>query len=249
MLESSTVRRLFLAAAGWISLAGGAPAASACSPVKFADDGRYVGGDLITQVARKADTIQIVTVTERYLVSRRYSVGWWYLSYGDTDLPPEFPEYRDEFAFKLEVVETLKREADPDYPVYDSSLRIEGSDSVWGEDIPTRTGDFDHPNRLPSWLLERPGDDGYAFTAASPHGGTCAMGYVLEVGQKFVALRNSGGRLYPASGAFPLEIDAEFRWQSGRTERFPLRMQSLVPISGPDDVFVQGLRAAITTGG
>ena len=226
MPASSTARRVFIAAAGWIVLASGAPEASACSSVKFADNGRYVGGDLITQIARKANTIQIVTVTERYLVSRSYSLGWWYLSYGDTDLPPEFPEYRDEFAFKLEVVETLKMEADPDHPIYNSSLRIEGSDSVWGEDIPAGAGDFDHPNRLPPWLLERPGDDGYAFAAANPNGGTCAMGYVLEVGQQFLALRDSVGRLYPASGAFPLEIDAEFRWQAGRTERLRLNIRS-----------------------
>lgn len=246
-------RRLLAVAICWLGIAISPGAAFACSLVEFQDDGQYVGGNLVAQIARKADTIQIVKVTHKYLVHRAYSLGGWYLDYGDTDLPAGYPEFTDQFVFAFEVDETLKMEGDPDHMIYDDEPRVLGYDtSVMGEQSGPASSGFSHPNRLPSWLTQRPGNAGYAFQGADQRsglgGGECSPPYILEVGQQFIALRDSVGRLYPASGAFPLEIDAEFRWQSGRTERLPLNMQSLVPISGPDDLFVQSLRAAIATG-
>lgn len=248
MTTASKVCGLILSAVAWIGVAGSAPVA-ACEYQRFPDNGRYVGGNLISQIARKADTIQIVVVTEQYLVNRSYTRGWWFMNWGSTDVPPEFPAYSDEFAFGLEVTETLKMEADPDRFPYQSGIRVHGSDTNgWDEEIDPRSENFLHPNHLPSWFLERPGNNGYAFVAESWYDRDCAIGYVLEVGQQFIALRDSSGRLYPASGAFPLEIDVEFGSRSGRPEQFPLNMQSLIPISGPDDPLVTSLRAAIGTG-
>ncbi|WP_370238451.1 hypothetical protein [Brevundimonas sp.] len=248
MTTASKVCGLILSAVAWIGVAGSAPVA-ACEYRRFPDNGRYVGGNLISQIARKADTIQIVIVAEQYLVNRRYTRGWWFGNYGTTDVPPEVPAYSDDFVFGLEVTETLKMEADPNRFPYEAGIRVYGSDTrEWDDEIDPRSENFLHPNHLPPWFLERPGNNGYAFVAESWYNRDCATGYVLEVGQQFIALRDSSGRLYPASGAFPLEIDVEFGARSRRPEQFPLNMQSLIPISGPDDPLVTSLRAAIGTG-
>jgi len=203
---------------------------------------------LLAQATAKADTIQIVRVSAKHLVSRTYTEGDWYLQFGDTNVPAGSPEFIDEFVFELEPIETLKvSSVGPDY-VYENNLRIRGYGpealGSFGEDT---QGEF-HPNALPDWLLDRPGDDGYAFIGASKDaglgGGECFSPYVLDVGQTLVAFRDSLGRLYPALGAFPLEIKVEFR--AGRQKRrFNLSMQSLVPIAGPDDAFVAHLRQAL----
>jgi hypothetical protein len=246
MTAAPKVLALVLTAIAGIGVAGSSPAA-ACEFHRFPDNGRYVGGDPISQIARKANTIQIVTVAEQYLVSRAYTRGGWFLDHGNTNVPPEFPEYWDYFAFRLDVLETLKIEAD-DFP-YDSVLRLEASDTArWNKFVDHDSEEILHPNQLPEWFLERPGDNGYAFVAEKWHGQDCATGYVLEVGQQFVALRDSSGRLYSASGARALELDVEFGSRSRRPEQFPLNMQSLIPISGPDDPIVTSLRAAIGTG-
>lgn len=248
MRTPMNVISLAIAAACAAGLIAASPVAVACSLVEFRDNGRYVGGDLVSQIANKADTIQIVQVTDRYLVNRAYSLGRWYLGSGDTDLPANYPEYIDQFAFAFDVVETLKMDGDPDYFIYDKELRIVGYEMAVLEPDPEVLGS-PHPNRLPSWLMDRPGDDGYAFIGANPDaglgGGECSMPYFLEVGQQFVALRDSLGRLYPASGAFPLVLETEFLTGSRRRERLPLNMQSLVPISGPADPFVSRLRQSV----
>ena len=225
--------------------------ASACSLVRFRDNGRYVGGDLTTQIAAKADTIQIVTVSARHLVRRTYTQGEWYLHFGDTEVPEDRPEFVDEFVFALEPTEALKFTRDEAFPIYEENLRIAAFDpAVFGDAVDETPEDAGHFNSLPAWLLDRPGDGRYAFMGASPDGGfggQCNAPYVLEVGQTLVALRDSMGRLYPASGAFPLEIDVEFSTEQRQTERWGMRMQSLIPINGPDDPFVMRLRAALAS--
>jgi hypothetical protein len=225
-------------------------AANACSLASHADNGRYVGGDLTTQIAAKAESIQIVRVTARYLVSRTYAEGSWYLDNGDLNLPAGYSEYTDEFVFKLEPVETLKAGRPvPDY-LQDGDLRVRGfSPAALSQEMqPTNWSTI---NALPDWLPERPGDQGYAFIGASEEaglgGGQCSMPYVLDIGQTLLALRDSAGRLYPASGAFPLEIDTEFLVGRRDHRRLSINMQSLIPVSGPDDPFVTRLRQALAS--
>jgi hypothetical protein len=233
-----------------VAAASASGAASACSLVKFGDDGRYVGSDLPTQIAAKAESIQIVRVVAKYLVNRTYSEGSWYLNYGDLKVPSDYPEFTEEFVFKLEPVETLKVGRPlPDY-LQTGDLRVRG---FGPEVLPSEMSPVDRRsiNALPDWLPDRPGDQGFAFIATSETaglgGGECARPYILEVGQTLLAFRNSNGRLYPASGAFPLQIDVEFRTQNRARERFSLNMQSLVPINDPEDAFVARLRQALAS--
>lgn len=240
-----------LASAGAASFGG--PVA-ACSLISYADDGRYIGGDLVTQISAKAEMIQVVRVRAKHVVTRTYSLGSWYLDTGEFDVPDRYPEYVDQFVFELEVIETLKGGLASDQWVIERNPRILGYDAaVFGSGAypVTPLGPL-HPNRLPDWLFDRPGEQGYAFIGASENsglgGGECASPYFLEVGQTLVALRRSDGRLYPANGGFPLEIDVEFATADGRRGRHHLNMQSLVPITGTDDPFVVRLLEAIATG-
>lgn len=223
--------------------------ARACSLVHYADNGRYVGGDLVTQIAVKTDLIQLVRVTEKRIVTRTYSLGSWYLQFGNTDVPEHEPEYVDRLVFTLEAVDTLKGTLDEKPWLLEATPRVEGYDfSVFASgDHPTAPdGDGLHPNRLPEWVFSRPADDGYAFIGASQDAGLgsgeCFSPYFLEVGQVFIALRRSDGRLYPPNGGFPLEIDVELVPEHGNRRRESLNMQSLIPVSGPDDPFVRDLQ-------
>ncbi|MFW2342547.1 hypothetical protein [Brevundimonas sp.] len=246
------ISKLALAMTASVALISSAPAAVACSLEQFHDNGRYVGGNLSTQVAQKADLIQLVRVTDKRIVSRSYTSGSNYLQFGRAELAEDEPEYIDWFVFTLEAVDTLKGSLEPEPWLIEDPLRVGGYDFSLIESYDPSSARIGlHPNRLPEWLFDRPADDGYAFMPASERsglgGGECSSPYFLEVGQMFVALRMSDGRLYPADGGFPLRIEADFRSDSGRTERVPINMQSLIPISGPDDPIVQSLRAAIST--
>jgi len=243
-----------LAAAAVLATASFAQPAPACSLVHHLDDGRYRGGNLITQIAAKAEVIQVVQVRAKHIVTRTYSLGSWYLDTGELDIPDRFPEYVDQFVFEFEVIDTLKGALASEPGLIDKNPRILGYEStVFGSGAyPVPPPDsVPHPNRLPDWLFDRPAVDGYAFIGADEDaglgGGECASPYFLEVGQMLVALRRSDGRLYPASGGFPLEIDVDFATERGRRERGHLNMQTLIPITGMDDPFLGQLRQATGT--
>lgn len=247
--------RSLLAALVMLVASNGIGSASACSLPTYADDGRYVGGDLVAQIARKADTIQIVRATARHIVRRTYSEGDWYYRFGGTNVPDTWPEYIDEFVYELTVLETLKGGAQAAFDHYESDPRIlaYGARELRGasrqESLATeRTS----PNALPEGLLERPGHDGMAFTGGAQEGaglglGPCNGPYAIDVDQTFIALRDSMGRLYSGYGRWgpTLPIDVEFRSQSGKRERFAFNVQSLVPVEGDSDSFLTRLRDAL----
>src|SRR5690349_7216937 len=69
------------------------PCASACSLApRFQDGGRYVGGDLLTQIAEGAETVQIVRAVHRMPIGMA-------------------PGNQSIYAFQFEVVETLAQPA------------------------------------------------------------------------------------------------------------------------------------------
>jgi len=182
-----------------------APRADACTLVGYADSGRYVGGDLATQIARKADTIQLVRVTARHLYRRTYSEGESYLQFGPGEVPDNRPDFVNEYVYELAVVETLKGAAQAGSEYYENHPRILGYDAGEWRDfyrqhdatslIPERF------NALPDWLTTQPGHDGMAFTGGAEEGaglgsGQCNGPYFIEVGQAFIVFRDSMGRLY-----------------------------------------------------
>lgn len=232
--------------------AGAVQPAIACSLVEYADNGRYVGGDLVTQIAAKTDLIQLVRVTEKRVVTRTYSLGNWYLQYGDTDVPDELPEHVDHFVCTLEAIDTLKGSLRSEPWLIEGPLRVVGYDfSLFGSrayPVPPESAAL-HPNGLPDWVFDRPANDGYAFIPASEDAGLssgeCASPYFLEVGQLFAALRKSDGRLYPPGGGFPLEIDVELVQEQGPRRRASMNMQSLIPVRSVDDPLILSLRRAI----
>lgn len=232
--------------------AGSFQPAVACSLVHYADNGRYVGGSLVAQIAAKADLIQLVRVTEKRIVTRTYSRGSLYLQFGDAVVPTYQPEYVDHFVFTLTAADTLKGKIESEPWLVEEPLRVVGYDSsVFGSGAypVSLEGDTSYPNSLPDWVFERPADEGYAFSAASEDaglgGGECSRPYFLEVGQLFVALRMSDGRLYPSGGGFPLEIDVELTPEQGSRRREQIIMQALIPISSANDPIVVSLREAI----
>ena len=240
-----------LAAATVLATASFGQPASACSLVRHSDNGRYLGGDLITQIGAKAEVIQVVRVRAKHIVTRTYSLGSWYLDTGEMDVPDRYPEYVDQFVFELEVIDTLKGTLASEPWLVDKAPRVLGYETtVFGSGaypVPPPEG-APHPNRLPDWLFDGPAVAGYAFIGADDNaglsGGECASPYFLEVGQTLIALRRSDGRLYPAGGGFPLEIDVDFANERGRRERGHLNMQSLIPITGSDDPLLDRLRQA-----
>lgn len=141
-----------------------ATSAAACSLTQFADNGRYVGGGLIEQITDKADHIEVVRVSRRYLVQRTYSQGQRFLTFGDATVPADVPEFTDFFVFELEPVEILKEGLARNIGFELEVLRIGGYDTgVWGGRSEPANKPGAHPNSLPVWLFERPGEDGYAF--------------------------------------------------------------------------------------
>lgn len=203
----------------------------------------------------RASRIQFsfVRTTARRLVWRTYTEGEWYFQHGNTNVPDHEPEYIDQFVYELSVVETLKGAPDTASFLYNNHPRVLAYGAAELFQAYARPGQADavalHPNRLPEWLPERPGNDGFAFTGGAAQGaglglGECNGPYMLDVGQTFIAFRDNIGRLYPASGAFPLSIDAEFRSQ-GRWVRAGFNMQSLIPISDSTDPFLVQLRQAL----
>lgn len=223
----------------------------ACSVTHYSDDGRYVGGDLIAQVAAKADVIQLVRVTQKRIVTRSYTLGRLYLDFGDTEQSADRPEYIDDFVFTLETVETLKGQLAAEPWLLEDPLRVVGYDfSLFGsEAYPVSLDGRQHPNSLPEWVFERPANRGFAFIRASEDAGLgsgeCARPYFLAVDQLFIALRKSDGRLYPPGGGFPLEVDVELSTERGGRRRQTLTMQSLIPIASPDDPLVSKLGLAV----
>jgi hypothetical protein len=178
------------AVAAFVALLLAAPDASACSlATVFRDGGRYVGGDLVTQIAERAHTIQLVRAVHRMPIG--------------ADQGGEHT-----YAFQFEVVATLVHQ-DTFWPwdrqPVPGAFSLDGYESL--RSLLTPNG-FRTMDEVEIWLprdaLDQPGTlDGYLqLHAPGPvhlNRGSCGWPMRVELGEQFVALRDASGRLY----AFP----------------------------------------------
>src|SRR5262249_50616296 len=148
--------------------------------IGYADSGRYVGGDLATQVARKADTIQVVRIAARHLYRRTYSEGESYLQVGPGQAPDNRPDFVNEYVYELAVVETLKGAAQAGSEYYENHPRILAYDAgEWRDFARQHNATWLVPetfNELPGWLTTQPGHDGMAFTGGAEEGAGLGSG-------------------------------------------------------------------------
>ncbi|MCX7357707.1 MAG: hypothetical protein NT015_06145 [Alphaproteobacteria bacterium] len=149
------------------------------SPI-FRGGGRYVGGDLVTQIAERAQTIQIVRVVHRMPIGAD--------SRGATI-----------YAFQFEVIETLAQRRNGLAP---GPFSLDGYERI--RSVPTHDG-FRTRDEGEIWLspeaLDRPGGaDGYFILQTPgpehPSRSSCDLPMYVELGEEFVVLRQSNGRLY-----------------------------------------------------
>ena len=211
--------------------------AIACTPIRFEGRFTYEGGDLATQLARRANTIQIVRVTsigaEPLDLPQR---DWLY------DTPPR--------AFTLTVEETLAARSEPPRTLtaygYDDALA-----SVQVNDAPfegVEEAFVAHPR---GWLnvgaLTDPAILGAPDEAGS--GAPCSWRPQLRVGDLYVALSDGHGALYHTIGRGALNADDPnaFRVSVERDggERAVWPAPSLIRVVGSSDSFVVRLREAI----
>lgn len=221
------------------------PSAWACSmsPV-FRDGGRYLGGDLVTQIAERAQTIQIVRAVHRMPIS----VG--------------SPRSERVYAFQFDVVATLAQRSPGPSP---GPFSLDGYERV--RSVPTRDG-FRTPDPGEVWLppeaVDRPGDaDGYRrLQIPGPEHlsrGSCDLPMYVELGEEFVVLRQADGQLYAfdrfaipgeddEQGAEPLPIYFSYMPISRSIDPTTGEMipaPPLVRIESRDDAFLVRLRAAL----
>ncbi|MEQ1490685.1 MAG: hypothetical protein ABL932_09085 [Terricaulis sp.] len=146
----------------------------------FENGGRYVGGDLATQIAERAQTIQIVRVVHRMPIG------------ADT-------RGARIFAFQFEVVETLVQRSNGRAP---GPFSLDGYERI--RSVPThdgfRTRD-DGEVWLPLEALDHPGGaDGYFIlqTPGPEHlsRSSCDLPMYVQLGEEFVVLRRSNGHIY-----------------------------------------------------
>lgn len=208
----------------------------------FRDGGRYVRGDLVTQIAERAQTIQIVRVVHRMPIgvdSRGSRIH----------------------AFQFEVIETLAQRRNGRAP---GPFSLDGYERI--RSVPTRDG-FRTRDEGEVWLppeaLDRPGGaDGYFMlqTPGPEHlsRSSCDLPMYVELGEEFVVLRQSNGQLYAfdrflvpgdhdEQGAAPLPIyysyDAHSRTLSSNAE--VTVAPPLVRIESRQDAFLVRLRVAL----
>lgn len=216
--------------------------ADACSTARvFHDGGRYVGGDLPTQIAARAYTVQLVQARRGTQIGRTPETN-------GCCLPPLEPIFR----FSFVVLETL---ADRDW-IIPLALGRSTAPSAFQLDAfqrPHADDETAEPWMLPS-MLDRPGsDDGYyALRAPAPvslSGGSCGWPMWIEEGDLFVALRARDGELYAFAGPGvddsrePLMVEFSYRPQSRLIER--ANIPPLLRITGRDDPVYIRIREAL----
>jgi len=228
-----------VAAAAFVALLLATVPASACSmaPV-FQNGGRYVGGDLVTQIAERADTIQIVRAVHRMPISTN--------ARGDRV-----------YAFQFEVVATLARRGGGVAP---GSFSLDGYERVAVasaeglqrfDDVWLTPDAINHPGSSDGyWQLRAPGP-------ASLNRSSCGWPMQIALREEFVVLRQASGQLYAFSGIesadesgphAPRPLDVEFTYRPNSRVIETAASPPLVRIESRRDVFLVELQAALSRG-
>lgn len=256
-----------------LALALTAQPVEACVPATFSDAGRYIGGDLPTQIASKAATIQVVRATGRHLISRtdnmaeRFAVtGEWP---NESEYAPAWAEgrYRETYVYEFRVVETLKGGAfRPSGWDHADILRIRARPFEEEHSSDIRAA-YQRPWIFPLSRLDAPGDPfadrppgaqrpasestyaSFPLDLAPAGGGDdCVPEFRLAIGDSYLVLRDEDGRPYFARNedyrrVGGLPIEAQFGDNPGTHITF--YAPALVRIDGPRDPYLARVRAAL----
>ncbi len=161
--------------------------ADACVPLTYADDVRYVGGDLAEQIAREAHTIQVVEVRSRHLLSRHFSSAEIFWNRGQRPNPSAAERYRDIYVFELFPVETLKGGVDTSTPIRARGLDLSDDPMLWQSFGGMVELILDEP--APERRVIRP-------VAVDPYENTpCDFALALHLGERYLVLRDEAGRV------------------------------------------------------
>ncbi|MBL8536757.1 MAG: hypothetical protein JNM59_05080 [Hyphomonadaceae bacterium] len=224
--------------------------ARACTPVRWPDNGRYVGGDLATQIAATAGTIQLVRARERHLLARFDNRVEYLQRFG------EWPEergigaprtrYRQVYLYVFDVVETLKG-----HDVFDDfhsrgPLRI----AAYASEDERQPGAREWASRpwIDESLLSAPGIErivGLPAPQPAEAPAACEPHVAVELGALYVVLRSETGRVYfrrdgGDEGGLPINV------AFGRsTASFAIDAPAIARVSGAGDPYVTALRSAL----
>ncbi len=224
--------------------------ARACTPIRYADDGHYVGGDLVEQVAEKAHTIQIVHARARHLLTRHFTRTeslWW------NGRPTERrgPSHRDIYVFELEVEETLKG---GDFGTPQTQAR---EILVRARDERTDPHLWISYNYMLAMMMERPGHDGMflEIAAVDPEqggAGSCYSPLSMRVGHRYLILRDERGvvqspTLVDGEWQNRLSVDVVFRRQDdAEEEQFTIAAPGVLRMDESATQFSQRLSAILS---
>ncbi len=232
--------------------------ARACSPARWPDNGRYVGGDLATQIAAKADTIQLVRVRERHLLSRIDNRVEYFQRVGrwpdERDIGVPRARYRQVYLYLFDVVESLKGRDIFDHRYAGDPIRITAYAAEEADEPGARW--WASQPWVSESLLSAPGISHMnALPVPQPAEGldTCQPRVLLELGAYYLVLRDRTGRVY-----FRHEFGALYNNEDdgglsvtvavGQSTPFTIDAPPIAHVSGADDPYVTALRAAVARG-
>jgi hypothetical protein len=223
--------------------------ARGCTPVRWPDNGRYVGGDLAAQIAANAGTIQLVRARERHLLARFDSRVEYLQRFGEwpeEQIGTPSTRYRQVYLYLFDVVETLKGQDVFDDFYSSGPLRIAAYASE-DERVPGAREWASRP-WIETSLLSAPGIGRFVGLPAPQPAETpsiCEPHVAVELGAYYVVLRSENGRVYfrrdgGDEGGLPINV------AFGRsTESFAIDAPAIARVSGADDPYVTALRSAL----
>jgi hypothetical protein len=217
-----------------------APAANACTPLRYVDGVSYADGDFAEQIAARAHTIQIVEVRSRHLLARYDTRAelFWQTGRWRTD-GTAVSRSRDIYVFELEAVETLKDGAGDNVPIRARALALDDDPTLWRS-----------LGAMVRMMLDTPSRDGMVIrpVAVDPYSATsCSSALALREGDRYLILRDERGNILT-----PTYEDGEWRnvlpisaRNEGNGETFDIQAPGVMEVSPATSEFIARIRAAL----